>query len=164
PVDGEYFVRAALSGDRPAGSEHLDLALWVDGRQVQVRALDASRLASFAFDRQDLSGNRVEFRTRFIAGDHRLALTILHLYQGLPASYGGPSPSKLPEPPPPDFSRFLQPPPNATPEQLAAFQRRLQRFGGRRRRQRAPANNARIGTLEIGGPYAQAKGPSPESI
>lgn len=162
PVDGEYFVRAVLSGDRPAGSEPLEIALWVDGRQVQARPLDAAGLASFAADRQDLSGNRVEFRTRFAAGEHWLAVSILHLYEGLPASYGGPNPSKRPPPPPRDFSRFLQPPPNATPEQLAAFQRRLERFGARRR-QPAPANNARVGSLEIGGPYAQAKGPSPES-
>jgi hypothetical protein len=162
PVDGEYFVRAVLSGDRPAGSEPLEIALWVDGRQVQARPLDAAGLASFAADRQDLSGNRVEFRTRFTAGDHWLAVSILHLYEGLPASYGGPNPSKRPAPPPRDFSRFFQPPPNATPEQLAAFQRRLERFGARRR-QPAPANNARVGSLEIGGPYAQAKGPSPES-
>jgi mono/diheme cytochrome c family protein len=162
PVDGEYFVRAVLFGDRPAGSEPLEIALWVDGRQVQVRLLDAAGLASFAGDRQDLSGNRVEFRTRFTAGDHWLAVSILHLYEGLPASYGGPNPSKRPPPPPRDFSRFFQPPPNATPEQLAAFQRRLEAFRGRRR-QPAPANNARVGSLEIGGPYAQAKGPSPES-
>jgi mono/diheme cytochrome c family protein len=163
PVGGEYFVRAVLGGDRPAGSEPLEIALWVDGRQVQARQLDAAGLASFAADRQDLSGNRVEFRTRFTAGDHWMAVSILHLYEGLPVSYGGPNPSKRPAPPPPDFGRFFQPPPNATPEQLARFQRRLEAFRSRRR-ERAPANNARAGTLEIGGPYAQAKGPSPESL
>jgi len=31
PVDGEYFVRAVTFGDRPAGSEPLEIALWVDG-------------------------------------------------------------------------------------------------------------------------------------
>src|SRR4051794_2414914 len=30
PVDGEYFVRAVTFGDRPAGSEPLEIALWVD--------------------------------------------------------------------------------------------------------------------------------------
>src|SRR5713101_5918627 len=58
PVDGEYVVRAVTFGDRPAGSEPLEIALWVDGRQVQVRELDPAGLASFAADRQDLSGNR----------------------------------------------------------------------------------------------------------
>lgn len=163
PVDGEYLVRAVLFGDRPAGSEPLSIALWVDGRRVQVRELDPAGRASFALDRQDLSGNRVEFRTRFAAGDHWLAVSPLHIYEGLPPSYGGPSPSKRPTPPPPDFSRFFQPPPNATPEQLAAFKRRLEFFRSRPR-EKAPANNARVGGLEIAGPYAQAKGPSPESL
>src|SRR5207253_3045015 len=82
----------------------LEIALWVDGRPVQTRTLDAAGLASFAADRQDLAGNRVEFRTRFTAGDHWLAVSVLHMYEGLPASYGGPNPSKRPVPPPPDFS------------------------------------------------------------
>src|SRR5439155_22572123 len=62
----------------------------------------------------------------------------------------------------PDFSRFFQPPPDATPAQLAAFRRRQAAFRARPR-EKAPANNVRIGSLEIGGPYAAAPGPSPES-
>src|SRR5437879_8822332 len=85
------------------------------------------------------------------------------MYEGLPVSYGGPNPSKRPVPPPPDFSRFFQPPPNATPEQIAAFKRRQQFFRSRPRL-RAPANNARVGALEIVGPYGEATGPSPESL
>ena len=36
PVEGEYLFRVVLSGARPAGSEPLEVGLWVDGRQVEV--------------------------------------------------------------------------------------------------------------------------------
>ena len=52
-------------------------------------------------DRQDLSAKRAEFTVRVTAGEHHVAASIPHLYEGLPASYKGPNPSPRPEPPAP---------------------------------------------------------------
>jgi hypothetical protein len=162
PVDGDYVLRGSLSGVRPSGSEPLRVALWVDGRQVGVQEFDPEGRASFAFDRQDIAGQTLEFRTRIRAGERWIALSYLRLYEGLPPSYGGPNPSKRPPPPPPSFGR-RQPPPDATPEQIAAFRRRQEEFRARQR-EPVPVNDLRIGRVEVGGPHAKASGPSPEAL
>ncbi len=87
-----------------------------------------------------------EFRTKITAGDHWLAVSIPHLYEGLPASYKGPNPSKLPVPPLPAF----KPPPDLTPQEIEERRKELEK----RRAEKIPANSARIGSLELGGPYA----------
>jgi mono/diheme cytochrome c family protein len=156
PVDGEYIVRAFLGGARPAGSEPLQLCLWVDGQQSKVITFDADRVASFAADRQEFGGMAQDFRIRLAAGDHWLAVSILKLYEGLPADYQGPAPSKRPKPPPPVF----RPPPQAPPERVAELRKEFEA----RLAEHIPANDARVNAVEIGGPYNQAKGPSPASL
>jgi hypothetical protein len=141
-----------------AGSEPIQLALWLDGKQIQVVHFDPGKGASFtnSAERQDLGGMSQEFRTKIAAGDHWLAVSIPHLYEGLPASYQGPNPSRLPVPqlPPPRTPR------DATPEQIEARQKEVEK----RRAEKIPANNARIRSLELGGPYAARQGPSSESL
>ncbi|HKP10592.1 MAG TPA: DUF1587 domain-containing protein, partial [Blastocatellia bacterium] len=156
PVDGEYIIRAFLGGARPAGSEPLQLSLWVDGQQVKVIDFDADRVASFAADRQEFGGMAQDFRAHVPAGDHWLAVSILRLYEGLPADYSGPSPSKRPKPPPPVF----RPPPQAPPERVEELRKEFEA----RRAEVLPANDARVSAIEIGGPYNQAKGPSAASL
>jgi hypothetical protein len=158
PVDGEYTIRAFLGGVRPAGSEPLQLAFWVDGKQVQVIHFDPDRVASFtnSNDRQDFGGMAQDFRARFSAGEHWLAVSILNLYEGLPPKYAGPNPSKRPTPPPPEF----KPPRNFPPEKIEEFRKNFEA----RRAEKIPLNEARISAVEIGGPYAQSKGASPESL
>src|SRR5215208_1275731 len=56
PVAGEYIIRVFLGGVRPAGSESLQLGLWIDGQQARVINFDADRVASFASDRQEFGG------------------------------------------------------------------------------------------------------------
>jgi mono/diheme cytochrome c family protein len=156
PVDGEYIIRAFLGGARPAGSEALQLSLWIDGQQARVVNFDPDLRASFAQDRQEFGGMAQDFRTRITAGDHWLAVTILRLYEGLPADYQGPNPSKRPKPPPPEF----KPPPNLPPQRIAELRKEFDA----RRAEIVPANDARISSLEIGGPYNQTKGPSAASL
>jgi len=158
PVNGEYVIRANLSGDRPAGSEPIQIALWIDGQQVEVKGLDPAAIASFAQngEPQELWAMSREFRAKLSAGDHWLAVSIPHQYEGLPPTYNGPNPSKRPIPPPPVF----KPPPGASPEEIEKFKKVFDTAHARR----VPANGARIGSIEIGGPYAIAKGPSDETL
>ena len=155
PVDGEYVFRLILGGERPGGSEPLQLALWVDGKQVQVGELDPAREASFSQDKQELSGNTRAFRARITAGDHWVAASIMNLFEGLPASYNGPNPSKRPAP----VIEF-KPPPGLPPERIAEFRKRFEA----RKAEKVPVNDARISSLEIGGPYSTGGGPSKEAL
>jgi hypothetical protein len=156
PVEGEYNIRAFLGGVRPQGSEPLQLCLWIDGKQVQVINFDPDGVASFSDDRQDFGGMTQDFRAKVTAGEHWLAVSILRMYEGLPAKFGGPNPSKRPAPPPPEF----KPPRNLPPERIEEFRKRFEA----RRAEKIPVNEARVSSLEVGGPYTQAKGPSPESL
>jgi hypothetical protein len=157
PVDAEYVIRAHLGGVRPAGSAPIQLALWIDGREIQSLNFDPAGVASFtnSAERQELWGMTQEFRTRITAGDHWLAVTIPHLYEGLPASYKGPNPSKLPVPPAPVFKHAPDLTPKEIEEERKEFEKRLAEV--------IPANSAHIGSLELGGPYAVTQG-SPSKL
>ena len=156
PVTADYVVRAILGGERPAGSEPVEVGFFVDDREAGVLALDPEGLGSFSSDRQDFSGKTRELRVRMTAGEHRLSGTIVRIFEGLPASYGGNNPSRRPLPPPPEF----RPPKDATPERLAkareAFEKRLA--------DTAPANDVRVARLELLGPYEPARGASAASL
>jgi mono/diheme cytochrome c family protein len=156
PVDGEYNLRVFLGGIRPAGSEALQISLWIDGQQTKIINFDADGVASFAVDRQEFWGMAQDFRARIPAGEHLLAVSILRLYEGLPPAYKGPNPSKKPIPPPAVFKA----PPNLPPEKIEELRKAFEA----RRAEPIPVNDARISAIEIGGPYAQAKGPSPASL
>ena len=156
PVTADYVVRAILGGERPAGSEPVEVGFFVDDREQGIVALDPEGLGSFSRDRQDFSGKTRELRLRITAGEHRLSGTIVRIFEGLPASYGGNNPSRRPLPPPPEF----RPPKDATPERLAkareAFEKRLA--------ERAPANDVRVTRLELLGPYEPARSASAASL
>jgi hypothetical protein len=155
PVEGEYLFRFGLNGVRPLGSDPIHLGLWIDGHEVQALTLDAAGTAGFADDRQDFSGKTVECRLRVAAGDHWVAATIERMYEGLPAEFGGPNPSRQHVAP-----REFKPPPGLPPERLAAFKKRFEA----RMKEKAPTNDIRISALEIGGPYSQTRGPSDDSL
>jgi uncharacterized protein DUF1592/uncharacterized protein DUF1588/uncharacterized protein DUF1587/uncharacterized protein DUF1585/uncharacterized protein DUF1595 len=157
PVDGDYVVRVVLGGVRPAGSEPITVTLWRDDRQVASVVHDPRRAATFDDDRQDFGGQTEEFRVRLPAGDHRLAVAIPRIYEGLPARYGGPNPSAHPEPAPKEF----KPPADASPERVEQLRKRFEETEAEL--QKIPLNGVRVSALEIGGPYAQVTGPSRES-
>ena len=116
---------------------------------------DPTGNAAFNPDRQDFSGRAVECRLRVNAGEHWAAATIERMYEGLPSGYGGPNPSKRTLAPP-----EFKPPPGFPPERLAQFKARFEA----RQKEKVPTNDVRVSALEIGGPYAQAIGPSVESL
>jgi mono/diheme cytochrome c family protein len=146
PVDGEYVFNVVPEGRRPHGSEPVEMAFWLDGKQVKVLEVDAPSDGSSL----DLFGQARSFRLFVPAGDHWIAGSVLHLFEGLPPSYGGPNPSKRPIP----RERPFRPRPGLTPQQIEEI----------RVLRQVPANRVYIHYVEITGPYKQAKGPSPESL
>jgi hypothetical protein len=158
PVDGEYVVRVFTGGSRPAGSEPIDIGLWVDGRLVQEAELDPDKTASFDDNNQEFGGKVQELRAHITAGDHLIAASIMRLYEGLPPRYNGPNPSKRTPPPPREFKLR----PGIPPERAAEIKKRFE--ARRAEAQNIPINEARASYIEIGGPYDQAKGPSQENL
>jgi hypothetical protein len=130
--------------------------LWIDDRRIQTLEFDAHGIATFNEFRQELYGLTREFRTKVSAGDHWIALSLESLYEGLPSSYNGPNPARRPLPPPPKFN----PPSHLPPAKIEELRKEYEK----QRAQVVPANDARINSIEIGGPYDQAKGPSAESL
>ncbi|HMV50949.1 MAG TPA: DUF1592 domain-containing protein [Blastocatellia bacterium] len=158
PVASEYNFRLFLNGNRPSASEPLSLAVWIDGQLVKTMSFDPEYLASFEADRQALGGQVAEIRAQAPAGEHLVSATLQKLYEGLPPRYNGPNPSKRTPPPAPEF----KPRADLPPERVAAAKKRFEE--ARAVSQNIPANDARVSSLEIGGPYNQAKGPAAESL
>jgi hypothetical protein len=158
PVDGEYIIRVALAGVRPAGSEPVSVTLWIDEHELQTRTHDPDRSATFNDDRQDFGSQVVEFKSRLPAGDRRIAVAIPRLFEGLPARYNGPNPSTRPVPPPREFKA----PPNASPERVAQLRKQFDTTQAEL--DKIPMNGVRVNTVDVGGPYSQTTGPSRASL
>jgi mono/diheme cytochrome c family protein len=156
PVDGEYVVRVFLGGLRPAGSAPITIALWVDEREVKTTVYDPEVTAQFELDRQDFGGKTLDFRVKLAAGDRTISVAIPRIFEGLPVSFGGPNPSTRPAPP-----REFRPPPNATPERIAQARKRFDE--AQLVLDKIPMNGVRVNAVEVGGPYAQAAGPTDAS-
>ena len=157
PVDGEYMIRVFLGGLRPANSEPISLALWVDDQEVRTTQFDVAGAATFAQDRQDFGGQTVDIRVQLKAGDRTLAVAIPRIFEGLPAKYNGPNPSTRPDTP-----REFEPTPDATPERLAQFKKRFE--DSQAELAKLPLNGVRVNAVEVGGPYTHVTGPSAESL
>ena len=156
PAEADYNFKVFLGGVRPAGSEPLPLALWIDGKQVQHFDFDPDGIASFSEDRQDFGSMTYDFRARVPAGDHWVAISIQRLYEGLPPSYNGPNPSKRPIPPKPEFRVPKRPLP---PERIAELKKQFEA----RMAEKVPVNEARVTGVDVIGPYNQTKGASADS-
>ena len=157
PVGGEYLVKVFLGGLRPANSDPVTIALWVDDREVKTVVFDPDRSARFDEDRQDFGGQTTEFRVQLAAGERRLAVAIPRIFEGLPARYNGPNPSQRPDPP-----REFKPPANAPPDRLAFLKQRFDE--AQAVLDKIPMNGVRIANVEVGGPYSQVTGPSRDSL
>ena len=158
PVDAEYVIKVGLGGLRPAGSEPITVALWVDDQQLDTHVFDLESSARFDDDRQDFGGQAFEFRTRLKAGDRHIAVAIPRIFEGLPPRYEGPNPSKRPTPAPKEFKA----PPNATPERIAQLKKTFD--DTQETLAKIAMNGVRINTVDVGGPYAQTTGASRTSL
>jgi hypothetical protein len=94
-TDGEYTLRAVMRGVRPAGSDPVELGFWIDGKLVHTDKVDVPTKVEAGRNAGELNGRWAEFRTPMKAGEHWLSVTILKMYEGLPAAYKGPKPSKV---------------------------------------------------------------------
>jgi hypothetical protein len=90
PVTGDYVIRATPdNGQRPPGSEPLEVAAFIDGVQVGMTSIDG-----------DLEGKTQQWPVRVTAGEHWVTVGFPRQFEGLPPLYGGKNPSKRPIPPP----------------------------------------------------------------
>ena len=145
PVDGEYSFRLVLNGHKPNQSEPAQVGFWIDGRLVKEFEVDAT----------DLEGQICELRSRVTAGEHLLSASYLRVYHGLPPKYNGPEPSKRP------------------PEALITTRGKLtekdietlRKFGTTIKTDRVETRvDNRFESMDVGGPFEQTTGPSPESL
>src|SRR5215213_3965345 len=93
-ADGEYTCRGILRGVRPAGSDPVELGFWIDGKLVHTAKIPVPDKIESGRGAGELNGLWAEFRTPVKAGEHWLSVTILRMYEGLPAVYKGPKPAK----------------------------------------------------------------------
>jgi hypothetical protein len=93
-ADGEYTFRGVLRGVRPAGSDPVELGFWIDGKLAHTAKIAVPAKSEPGRNAGELNGLWAEFRTPVQAGEHWLSVTILRMYEGLPAAYKGPKPAK----------------------------------------------------------------------
>jgi hypothetical protein len=145
PVDAEYSFRLVLNGHRPNQSEPAHPALFIDGKLIQEFEVDAT----------DLEGQIVECRTRVTAGEHLLSETYLRNFHGLPPKYNGPEPSKRPPEP------LINPRGQLTAKDIET----LRKYGTKIKTDAVETRvDNRFEAIDVGGPFKQAVGPSPESL
>jgi hypothetical protein len=165
PAEGDYTFKIDPEGSRPAPSDPFTVAVWIDGKQVAKidNFADLDNIAKFG----SLEGADRTVKLHVPAGEHWVAISALNLYDGLPAKYKGNKPNTGPEPPARSFAP-MPPGPDATPEQKAAYERRLANIaangGGRRNANKPPMItdvSFRINFVEITGPFNPVQTPDP---
>jgi len=145
PVDGVYSFRLVLNGHRPNQSEPVHPAFFIDGKLIKEFEVDAT----------DLEGQICELRSRVTAGEHLLSASYLRPYHGLPPKYGGPDPSQRPPEP------LITARGKLTEKDIET----LRKFGTRIKTDRIEVRvDNRYESIDVGGPFEQQTGPSPESL
>ncbi|MBS1830719.1 MAG: DUF1592 domain-containing protein [Acidobacteria bacterium] len=145
PVEAEYNFRLVLNGHRPNQSEPAHPALYIDGKLIKEFEIDAT----------DLEGQILEVRSRVTAGEHLISTTYHRNYHGLPPQYGGPEPSKRPP------EALINPRGKLSEKDIET----LRKYGTRIKTDGIETRiDNRWEAIDIGGPFNQTTGPSPESI
>ena len=142
PVDGEYSFRLVMNGHRPDQTMPVTPAFYIDSKLIQ----------SFEYDGTDLEGQVIEVRAKMTAGEHLLSATYLKNYHGLPPKYNGPEPSQRK-----DFMKLSGARGKLTP----ADEELLKKYGTKIKLDRVEVRvDNRYESIDIGGPFTQAEGPS----
>ena len=145
PVDGTYNFRIVLNGHRPNQSESAHPALWIDGKMIKEFEVDAT----------DLEGQIVEVRAPVTAGSHLLSASYLRTYHGLPATYGGPEPSKRPPEP------LINPRGKLSDKDIET----LRKYGTRIKTDGTETRvDNRFESLDVGGPFEQVTAAPPSAL
>ena len=95
PAEGDYEFRIDPEGNRPRPSDPFQVAIWIDGKQVQTAEFEATANPTA------MEGLDQIVTVHAPAGEHWVAVSALRLYEGLPEKYGGLHPTTRPEPPAP---------------------------------------------------------------
>ncbi|MCU1325594.1 MAG: Gluconolactonase, partial [Bryobacterales bacterium] len=164
PAEGDYTFRIDPEGSRPRPSDPLTVAIWIDGKQVgTIEKFDSS---TTGVNFGSLEGADKTIDIHVPAGEHWVAVSALNQYDGLPVKYSGNKPNTQPEPPAQEVGAFLKPRPDATPEEIAALEKRRAELASRRGPKPPLITDVsfRINFIEITGPFRQKEGPSPESL
>ena len=183
PTDGEYLVRIAGAGFRPAGSDAGEMKFWLDGKLVQTFQVDVG-VEQSGFERRP---DHWDVRMKISAGPHELVAAFPNQFDGLPAVFGGLNPSKTPYDPCKsspggggapgclnleEALKKLDDPNGeygdlSTPERVARKQEAIQRLKERANESasRPPAFNGNsVHEVDITGPFEFKTGPSPVSM
>jgi len=91
PADGEYVIRVVGAGFRPNGSDPGRMDLWFDGKLAQSFTVEVN-VEQSGFERRP---DHWDLRLRVPAGYHEIVVAYPKQYHGLPATFGGPEPSKI---------------------------------------------------------------------
>jgi hypothetical protein len=159
PVTAEYVFRITGAGTRPAGSEPTQCEFWIDGKIAQT--FDVADVGLSGFERRP---DAWELRLKLSAGPHEFVVAFPRQFDGLPAKYGGPNPSKLAEPP--QRNRGPQPAASGGPVDNRPGKIEERRIAAERAKQQAEHptwNGLSVNEFDIVGPYNYTKTPSPES-
>ena len=159
-VPGTYLLRVFMNGRRPLGSMPLRIGVYVDGVLSAEQRLDPAAQASFDDDEQELDGKTLEFKVPLAAGERWIAATVLNLFDGLPARFSGPNPSTHPEQH--RVSEFTPPPRTVSAERLAQLRKDFE--ARQEALSKAPINTARVGRLEMAGPFEPDVTPSRQAL
>lgn len=86
PVEADYDLTGFVRGFKPVGSDPCRVAFWIDGTFIEEVPVQIGPGG-------EMNGLGKTIRTRVPAGDHWLSVTLIKMYERLPAAYGGPNPN-----------------------------------------------------------------------
>jgi hypothetical protein len=168
PVTAEYVFRITGAGTRPGGSEPTTVEFWVDGKLAKT--YDVANVGLSGFERRP---DFWEERLKLSAGTHEFVVAFPRQFDGLPAKYGGPNPSTLPEPPGRGGGGGANVNANAThgrggqPADLRPNkieERRIAAEKAKRQAEHPTWEGLSVNEFDIIGPYNYTRTPSPESV
>ena len=87
PVEADYDLTGFVRGFKPIGSDPCRVAFWIDGKLIKEVSVPIGPGG-------EMNGLHETIRTRVAAGEHWLAVSLIKIYERLPAAYGAPNPNE----------------------------------------------------------------------